>query len=137
VSVHVQGGSSGSTTVTDPNDKTPPNITGLSYEPNTFKYDDEKMTITCTAEDPGGQIVSYTFSAVDHLLQPTGSFAEVKLSDGGKTAVVVWTPPIIPTTEDCTISVYCTDGGGNRSGRKFFAITVFCDCMRPEVAGGK
>jgi|WetSurMetagenome_2_1015567.scaffolds.fasta_scaffold235777_2 hypothetical protein len=119
--VYVQGG--GSTT------NSPPVIKSLSFEPVTFKYDDELVTVTCVAEDPDGdQIVSYTWTATDHLNQPAGKFS-------GDKAVVVWTPVITPYSEDCTISVYCTDSKGNRSGRKFFALLVYCDCLRPEVSG--
>jgi hypothetical protein len=119
--VYVQGG--GSTT------NSPPVIKSLSFEPVTFKYDDELVTITCVADDPDGdEIVSYTWTATDHLNKPAGSFS-------GDKAVVIWTPIITPYSEDCTISVYCTDSKGNRSGRKFFALIVYCDCLRPEVSG--
>jgi hypothetical protein len=107
----------------------PPVVQSLTYVPVTFTYDDEIATFTCVATDPDGdKITSYTWSSVDEKGEPSGSFQ-------GTGVVVKWTPPIIPTEIFCTVSVFCTDAVGNRSGRKFIAMHVLCDCLRPEVSG--
>jgi hypothetical protein len=107
----------------------PPNVKSLTYEPVTLKYDDETATMTCVAVDPDGdKINTYTWDSVDEKGEPSGSFE-------GTGAVVKWIPPKIPTEIYCTVSVFCTDAVGNRSGRKFISMHVFCACTRPEISG--
>jgi hypothetical protein len=121
VDAYVQGGGSGG--------GSPPVIKSLTYEPTTFTYDDEIMTLTCVAEDPDGDKLTYAWSAVRGPGGATGTFS-------GDTAVVKWTPPHdVAAIDEFTISVYCTDSAGNRSGRKFFTLNVKCDCLRPEKYG--
>jgi len=121
IEVFVQGGSTSG--------GSPPVIKSLTFQPATFKYDDEVMTLTCVAEDPDGDKLTYTWKATRGPGGDTGSFS-------GNTAVVQWTPPHdVTSIDEFTLEVYCTDTAGNRSGRKFFSILVHCDCLRPEKYG--
>jgi len=107
----------------------PPIVKSLTYEPVTLKYDDEIATFTVVAVDPDGdKINTYTWDSVDEKGDASGSFE-------GTGAVVKWIPPKIPTEIFCTVSVFCTDAAGNRSGRKFLSMHVFCACTRPEISG--
>ena len=99
----------------------PPFIRKVTYEPNRYEiYDDEKLSFTCTAMDPEGDKLTYTWEVTGGKIEGTGPN-------------VVWITPIELNEKEHTVTIYVTDIAGNRSVKQFVTVKILCDCYRLDA----